>query len=303
MLETQTQTKEAMGTVFEIKLPSIHAHVFELCFLEIERIEKTYSRFLSDSTLSTLNQSRNTWVELDSEFFEILEKAQYYHKQTHGFFNIALKSQLDHIGYDAAYSFKPKAGMHHWFGQSKYRFKRFIRKFIGAYSLNKATQSVYLRDKIEIGGFGKGFALDCVVKIMQTHGVLDYYINAGGDVCAKGAFDIVLLENPNDATLVIGDVVLNGRFIAASAGNKRKWGKNGEVHHLLNPKTGLSAKQMKAVFIIGESGIDADAYATALFSMGFSRACRFAKSHNLSVLLVSVTDDMFLHNFKANLYW
>lgn len=63
--------------------------------------------------------------------------------------------------------------------------------------------------------------------------------------------------------------------MACSAGTKRKWGNS---HHLVNPKTGESAKDVVATYIEGTSGICVDSYATALSVMPWEMACEMLEN-------------------------
>ena len=77
------------------------------------------------------------------------------------------------------------------------------------------------------------------------------------------------LESPFASDEIIGTSVLDGKFLACSAGTKRKWG---NYHHLIDPKTGESASDVVATYIESDSGMTADAYATALSVMPWERA-------------------------------
>lgn len=72
------------------------------------------------------------------------------------------------------------------------------------------------------------------------------------------------LESPFASDEVIGTFSLVDDYLACSAGTKRKWA---DHHHLIDPKTGESAREVVATYITGSSGISTDSYATALSVM------------------------------------
>ncbi|MFA5929599.1 MAG: FAD:protein FMN transferase, partial [Candidatus Micrarchaeia archaeon] len=163
---------------------------------------------------------------------------------------------------------------------------------------------VLLNKEIDFGGFGKGFALDRVSSLLEGHGVSHYCINAGGDIFARRGDGEspweILLEHPDDPSRAIGKVPIDNCSIAASAPNRRKWG---EFHHLLNAKTGKPAKGVKAVFAIAKTGIEADAYATALFTAGFEEGIALSSRLPVEALIISSQDKMFQSKgFKAELF-
>jgi thiamine biosynthesis lipoprotein ApbE len=336
MVEKILRREELLGTQFEIGLLSMHQDLFLECFSRVREIESKFSRFLASSLLSKCNEKLRKWQEIDAEFFDILYQAKRLFDFTDGHFNIALHNELIRIGYDAHYSFRAKPSFV-LFTRFRFLYKRLLRKYVPSYDLRKTiidvsqfeftlrfshegdllvripAQSilryeVFLRDSVEIGGFGKGYALDVLRELLTKKGVIDYYVNAGGDICAKGLFDTILLENPFDTSLVLGSVLLSGKSIAASSHNRRAWGKKNltqgqvfsEYTHLLNAKNGKRKHSLAGVFVVHEIGLDADALATALYSMGFLAAITFAKKHNLSVLLLSTNREYFVHNLMIN---
>jgi thiamine biosynthesis lipoprotein len=283
-----TKSKECLGTVVEIKLPQSQSSFFSDCFFELERIEKTYSRFLPTSQLSKVNSKLHTWQKVSTEFILLVEKSLSFAKQTNGAFDITLKSRLENLGYDASYSFQPKVE------SVVLRLKNFFLQFQRPILINKQESTIYLRKQIEFGGLGKGFALDCLAKIIREKGVLDFYINAGGDIyggCSEKSKPwTILLEHPDDATRAIGYIELKNQAIACSAPNRRKWGKH---HHLLNSQTGQSEHSLKCIFVLAKTGIEADAYATALFTSGFERAIPLSHKLPVCVFLVSAQNKVY----------
>jgi FAD:protein FMN transferase len=282
------EKKELLGTIVEIKL--LNSTFFNICFEEIERIEKTYSRFLKDSELTRLNCSLKSWQAISNEFIFLIEKGINLNKETDGNFDITLKSTLDSIGYDAEYSFKPK-------NVSSSLIKKIKEKTQKPILIKQ--NKVFVRKQIEFGGFGKGYALDQVASLLERKKVKKYYLNAGGDIYAKGDWTI-LLEHPDDPSRVIGQIKLDGMALASSAPNRRKWG---QYHHLINAKTKMPVNTIKTVFVLSKKAIDADAYATALFTAGFEKAIELSKKLPAEALIVSKDNKMYISKgFDAEIY-
>lgn len=61
----------------------------------------------------------------------------------------------------------------------------------------------------------------------------------------RGSWQIGL-ENPFASDEIIGVIQLDDIFFACSAGTKRKWG---DHHHLIDPHTGVSAREVIANYI------------------------------------------------------
>ncbi len=296
-MELAVRAEQLLGSQIEIKLPKQHAHFFSECFAEIKRIEGAYSRFLEGSELSRLNRRLGAWQHASPELLVLVSKAEEFREKTKGNFDITLKSALDAIGYDRDYSFKPHP-------QPTPGLLQRIQRLSGSIRIDPKKSRILLNKEIDFGGFGKGFALDKVRELLESRGVSHYYINAGGDIFAaqgKGCEPWpILLEHPDDPSMAIGKISLDNRAIAASAPNRRKWG---EFHHLLNARTGKPAMGVKAIFVIAKTGLEADAYATALFTAGFEEGIVISKNLPVELLIVSSQDKMYQsQGFGAELF-
>lgn len=281
-MDLVSKTENLLGTVFEIKLLKKDSDFFHLCFLELKRIEKEYSRFLDDSLLSRVNSSLNKWVQVTDEFIYLLDLADEFKKNSNGNFDITVKSILDNLGYDKNYSFKEK--------QTFFSFP----SFGSSIEINRSKKQVLLRKEIDFGGFGKGYAIDRIASILNSNKITHYYINGGGDIYSKkdpllDAWEI-LLEHPDDPNKALGKIKLDSASIAGSSPNHRKWG---EHHHIINMKTKKSAKGVKAIFILAKNATDADAFATALFSAGFEEGIEISKELDIEILIVSDRNKMY----------
>lgn len=283
-METISQINEVLGTQVEIKIPKSNNNLFFECFKIAKEIEKKYSRFLEKNHLWNINKNIGKWQKIDLETLFLIQKAVEFKEKTHGNFDITLKRVLDKMGYDNEYSFKEKETLEN-------EFQTNIENPI---SINMEKEEIFLKKEIEFGGFGKGYFLDKAAEFFNKKGLDHYYINAGGDIFAKKGKGNeeweILLEHPDNQNMAIGKVKLDNNAIAASAPNKRKWGK---MHHLLNAKTKKPASEVKAIFIMAKTGIEADAYATALFGAGFNSAIEIANNLPIEMLIVSKENKMY----------
>jgi thiamine biosynthesis lipoprotein len=308
-MDIVARTEELLGSAIEIKLPRQHSSLFPKCFAEMKRIEDAYSRFIPNSELSRLNCHLGSWQDASEELISLLVLAKEFRQKTDGNFDITLKAVLDGIGYDKDYSFQKKQG-----GDGLAAMLRsalppiqtgFARQaYGGAVQIDVQKGRVQLSKEIDFGGFGKGFALDRVAALLETNGIFHYYLNAGGDIFAKSAQGQapweILLEHPDDPSRAIGKISLNGKSIAGSAPNRRKWG---DSHHLINAKTLKPAQGTKAIFVIAKTGIEADAYATALFTAGFEEGISLSRRLPLEMLSISSTNKMYKSpGFGAELF-
>ena len=286
------RSEELLGTVFSVEAPDGCEDMLERCFSEVRRIERSYSRFRDDSELSALNRSLGSWRAVSAELLWLLERALEYRERTFGAFDVTVKSVLDRLGYDKEYSFiekPPRRGA----------LTR-LRELLPGVAIDRWRGRVKLRREVDLGGMGKGFALDVVAAVLEEAGVQEYFIDAGGDVLARGPSFEVLLEHPDDASRAIGKVRLDGASLAASSSNRRRWGAH---HHLIDPRTRLPSSSIKAVFVRAEKGMDADAFATAIHASGFLEGVELAQQAGVAALVVSADDRMYVgDDFPVELF-
>ncbi|MEM4634230.1 MAG: FAD:protein FMN transferase, partial [Candidatus Anstonellaceae archaeon] len=281
-MKLAARSEQHLGTVVEIKLPASHTSLFSQCFLEFARIEKKFSRFLPSSELSRANSNLGVWQEASEELLFLVRSAEDFRIKTNGAFDITIKQRLEELGY----------GPKHKASQNIIQKMRSL--LLPPIKIDNGSKRILLNKEIDLGGLGKGYAIDKVAYLLESKGVSHYYINAGGDIYAKSKKGepnwSILLEHPDDPERAIGKISINSMAIAASAANRRKWGR---FHHLINPKTLLPAKNMKACFVLAKSAMEADAYATALFCAGFQEAIHLCNKLGLTALLISNDNKMY----------
>lgn len=287
-----SRSEEVLGTVVEIKLPVTSSPLFPFLFNHLSEIEKRFSRFISTSELCKLNANLDVWQVASREYIYLLKKSKEFNLKTDGNFDVTLKSTLDALGYDKDYSFKTKPIATHSAVEKDFE-------------IDEKNGKVRLYKEVDFGGIGKGYALDVLARILFEESVEHYYINAGGDIIAKKGKDkepwVIILEHPDDSSMALGTVEIDGCSIAASSGNKRKWGDG--LHHLINAKTKRPAMEVKAIFVVCPSGMEADVYATSIFCAGFKEGIELSKKLPVEILLISSENKMYRSKgFKAQLF-
>ena len=143
----------------------------------------------------------------------------------------------------------------------------------------------HLRVKIpsllDFGAGGKGYLVDIVAIVIEKFGIVDYCIDAGGDILHKGGNIIRIgLENPQNFDQAVGVYSLANGSLCGSAGNRRVWG---DFTHIINPATLSSPKNILAVWVCASTALLADSLATCLFFVG---ADRLAKIYDFEYLII-----------------
>ncbi|MGL5831070.1 MAG: FAD:protein FMN transferase [Candidatus Altimarinota bacterium] len=287
-----SQKIEAVGSVIEIfYFEENSAEQVRRCLDLVRKFDDEFSRFKKANQLSVLNSKIDQWQEVSEEMFFLLSEAWKFHQLTDGIFNIGLAEDLENLGYDAEYSFVPR-------GEKRRDVKKNLQMEFAD------VKKVLINRKVEFGGLGKGYVLDFLKSELEKTGLVNYLINAGGDIYAKGSGMEgqgwkVVLENPGNNKFGIGEVFCSDLFVAASSGSKRKWK---EFHHLLDEE-GKPAMEMLGVFVQGESGILVDAMATSLFVMGLEKAREVLPRLGVEAMLIDKEKKIYrTEGFRVNLY-
>ena len=298
-------SKEAliMGTTFRMEFS--HADSKKAIVLEdkvvkeIKRLEKKLSPYINDSEISIINrQAAIAPVKVSVEMLELLQFALEMGEKTDGVFDISYAS----VG--RYYDFRSKKAPNTNIIQEKLKainYKNII--------LNKADSSVSFISKecrINLGGFAKGYAAEVTAKILKQ-GDADYgQITIGGDTYLFGRkygkngwrIGIKNPDRPKEAAILIQTT---DSAVSTSGNYERFFFKNGErIHHIINPKTGKSAKGIKSVTIIGKNGAMCDALSTTLLISGEQKGLALINSIPDYEAIMITDDDRVITSNNAN---
>ncbi len=142
---------------------------------------------------------------------------------------------------------------------------------------------------VDPSGFVKGWAIAGAAERLRAAGAENFSVNAGGDAFLSGHPDgdlrwrvgIQHPRSPADIAMTLG---LHNMAIATSGTYVR-----GE--HIIDPIGGGAPTGLLSVTIVGPDIATADAYATAAFAMGSTRAAQFcAGLHEYHAVLIRDDD-------------
>jgi thiamine biosynthesis lipoprotein len=123
----------------------------------------------------------------------------------------------------------------------------------------------YAGGSLDPSGLVKGWSVDRAATLLEDGGLLEYAIDAGGDVRVRGGGWRIGIRHPTEPEAVAAVVEADDLAIATS-------GEYNRGRHVLDPHTGESPDGVLSVTVSGPDLATADAYATAAFAMGASVA-------------------------------
>ena len=250
----------AMATMFEIFIAQADqaaaCGAAEAAFVEIDRLERLLSRFMPYSDISRINAAEpGKAVVVEIETAECLQAARRMWERTDGAFDVTAGSPPRGRGEKAA------AGMN--------------RIAIDADTMSVSRLDVSVR--IDLGGIGKGCALDRAADLLGEWGVRNALLHGGtstvraiGHRPGRDGWQADL-RSPSDDQAALGAVMLRDCSFSGSS--------TAQSRHIIDPRTGKPVDAGRAAWAIAPDATTADALTTALCVMHDEEIKRFAKAN------------------------
>ena len=237
------------------------------------RLESILSRFMPGSEVSMINQNAGKgYVNISSETFEVLSCASRLSEISEGLFDITVGPLVDLWRYNHSFQVPEDEEIRHALSLVNYR----------DLMLNPEEQSASLRrpeQSIDLGGIGKGYISDCLVKTLQNYGVVSAFVNIGGNVSTlgnkpDGSYWSVGIRHPRYSGCLIGAVKVTNQAVVTSGDYERYFvdGTGKRRHHIINPTTGYPVESgLISVTVVAESAMVADGLSTSIFAAGLDK--------------------------------
>jgi thiamine biosynthesis lipoprotein len=242
--------RPAMATRFEMWLvgedPEHLAAVGEAAWEEVLRVERMLSRFDPAAEIARVNrEAANEPVLVDYELFAVLEDCRQWAEETEGYFEVC--------------------------AASGFPFSQAVR-------LDARARTVELLDprvELDLGGCGKGYALDAAARVLERYEVAHALLHGGtssvlvrgtredGTPWPVGVRDPFAVEDRELRQLPLRDCGLSTSAVFVP---------QGETSDLVDPTTGRPLTQPVACVVATATAVEAEVLSTALLAMGKSRA-------------------------------
>lgn len=165
--------------------------------------------------------------------------------------------------------------------------------------------------QIDFGGIAKGYTGQKLEELFQEYGVSSALVSLGGNIQAIGtkpdgsSWKVGIRDPKGGQQDYIGVLSVENQAVVTSGGYERYFEEDGETYiHIINPRTGYPADgDLLSVTIVSKDGTLADGMSTALYIMGYEKACQFWRQHREEFNVILVTDDGKIHiseNLKEN---
>ena len=255
-----------MGTLVTITIRKGERKVdaaIRAAFAAIESVDAALSTYDRESELSFLN--RHGYLDNPSDMVvENIRASLSYSRLTGGAFDITILPILRLYESSFAEGREPT-----------------VAEIEEALDLVDYTSVRILGDRIEIGegqqitlgGFAKGYGVDMAIAALESAGIENAIVEAGGDLRVLGSRSDaeswrIAIRNPRDSSEFLTRLAVPNRAVVTSGDYERYYDAQREYHHIIDPTTGRSAAELISVTLIAETAFEADALSTAVFVLG-----------------------------------
>jgi len=249
------------------------------------------SAYIDNSTLSKLNAAEGIFCfssTSDPYFEPIFNKSKEIYRLTGGAFNPSIAPLVNYYGF--GYKEKKKLKIADSLEVKKllqllvFDSLELTKDTLGNLCINKPKKEVML----DFNSISPGYAVDVIAKFLDNQGILNYMIELGGEISARGLNDqnkewVIGINKPaeNAATSEIELPLLISNKSLATSGNYRNSyeSKGQKFAHIINPFTGISQPtDILSATVIADDCITADAFATAFMVLGLEKALLLAET-------------------------
>jgi thiamine biosynthesis lipoprotein len=269
-----------MGTAIRVELwghdRSEAEGAIDAVMAEMHRIDELMSPYKETSELSRINRdAAQRPVEVCDELFDLLARSVTFSEFSGGAFDVTYAS-AGHL-YDYRRRIRPTDAQ-----------LATAREAIGYrhLQLDPASHTVRFARagvRIDLGGFAKGYAVDSGASILAKRGIDHAVVAAGGDSRMLGDRCgrpwTIGVRDPRREGEVVALLPLQDVAVSTSGDYERYFDDGDErCHHLIDPRTGKSPRDVHSVTVIAADGLTSEALSKTVFVLGPERGIRLVES-------------------------
>lgn len=228
----------------------------------VHEMHDRLTRFSPSSELSLFNASAGSWADVSPLLESLLRECLRAYDVSGGLVNAAVLPALLAAGYARTFSAGPTP------------VTASVVPPALPLVLEVRTGEARLRQgaSIDLGGIAKGWLADRLAAELGSNSL----VNLCGDLFARGSG-----ETGDGWPVGLGGktVLLLDMGAATSGTRKRSWAP--ELHHLIDPRTGLPARtDLAEASVIARTGADAEIFAKTALILGSAKAEEYLAAHD-----------------------
>ncbi len=257
-------------------------------------VEKCCSRFDPESELRQLSEHTGVPVRVSSMLYAAIQFALAVAEESGGAFDPTVGQRMEARGFDRNY-------------RSGERAASAVATSDGVswrdVLLDGDAQTVTLMKPmvLDLGAVAKGLAVDVAARELEPF--VNFAVDAGGDLYLGGHNEkdepwSVGIRHPREQSL-IETMQLSNTAVCTSGDYEKKSVVDGNVHHIMDARSGETAAALASVTVVATSAMVADALATAAFALGPVDGLEFLERHAVRAVLITPRLERFETGVRA----
>ncbi len=268
------------GTTYSITYESPNGKdIQEEISQKLNEYNMMFSTYEKESIISKIND--NQPAELTKEFISCFNKSMEVSEITNGAFDITAGAMVN------AWGFGPERKKH----MTQEKVDSLLQ--ITGYQKVKLQDGKIIKEnpniKIDMSAISKGYTSDLIGNFLAEKGCLNYMVEIGGEVAAKGINErektwSIGINKPDEEALfgssgLQAKVKLTDHGLATSGNYRNFYVEDGKKYaHTIDPKTGYPVQHsILSSSVIANNCMTADAFATAFMVLGLEKGIEVAK--------------------------
>lgn len=288
-----TKVGTAMGTAVQVRVYIEGADAdmeagarkaMDAAFAEIRRLEALMTTWREDSEVSRINKAAgqaggNAGVAVSPEVFTVVKRSLDFSRMSHGAFDISYYALRGLWRFDD--DLTPALPDPALLAER--------RRLIDwrQIQLDEARRTVLLKRPqmaINLGGIGKGYAVDAASAVLRRLGYPNHIVQAGGDLFLSGQKGdrpwMTGVRDPRgEAADFFAVCPVRDHAFSTAGDYERSFVLGGRrYHHVIDPRTGYPAKGVRSVTIYARDALTADGLDDAVLIMGVKAGMQLVES-------------------------
>lgn len=272
----------------EVRLVLVHANeagaqgLAARAYARIEALEQVLSDYRPTSELNRLSDAPvGEWTPVSRELHAVLVHAAFAASATDGAFDHTV-GPLTRLWREAARTGRPISDSARAVARRAVDY-RSVEVDSSAFSVRWLRPGMHL----DLGAIAKGWILDDVARLLDSAGVKDLLLEAGGEIVTRGAppgergWVIAIETSRGDTLLTLNDAAVS---TSASRAQLAPSAAGGHEGHVFRTTTGRGATDTPQVTVIGDLAWMTDAFATAFALMPVEQRSAIAARLRLRVI-------------------
>ena len=268
----------------------------------LAQVNGAMSNWDANSEISRFNAHQGTEeVPISKELAEVMQASEMVHHASDGRFDTTMGPLIETWGFGAP----GKRSMPNevQIETAKVRSGHSNTLHVDSRSISKKLNSA----QVNLAAIGKGYGADHIARALEDIGITDYMVEIGGDLYASGRNQNnkswqIGIETPEASDRTVLEVIGVSNLGMASSGDYRNYferdGKR--CSHVIDPVTGHPiTHKTAAATVLADNAMLADAWATAMLTLGRDRGMEIAEQQGIAVMFVDRDASMTQLQFNA----